>query len=610
MTIYTPTTGKELSQKKIEEYQKYCNLIQAGRKNPIWFSEFVFGIKLFDFQKWVFMNSWTKPYCLWLCSRGSGKTTLASVLLMTKMLLIPNYKVYISTNSAAQSQEVYTKLEDIALRRIPSFDTLTDIFAEEVYKGSNSETGFLHNPAGYKVTLLNNSSLETLSTNLTAIRGKRGSVLYDECAWQTPEQMAATEHFADVDTNVKLGTNKIKIQHPTQVPLQLLYASSAGDVTFPFYEKYQTFAKKMFMGDPNYFICDLNANSIVDYSTVDGEKVKSHLTQEAINKSIEEDPEAADRELFNKFRKGAGQNAVVKAETLVRNSTTRIPLLYNDTGKKKFIFCYDPARNFDGSILSIFQLIDDKDVGYKLQLENVISMVDKDTKAKTPLPMPQQLEIIKKALIDYNGERSAEWENIIGFYIDAGSGGGGISAVADQLMDNWIGYDGKTHHGIIDPEHKQYETARSKYPNAIPIVRLIDPQGYKKVMYSSLEKNLKLDLINFTDYDGKEYILIEDKNKKGEFVNHELTFDERMALLQINLMKNEVVYMCRYDTPNGGVQYELSKDKKNKMHDDRSYTLAEASYALSLLRRSDMLTINNDELNIKDAPMCVSAIPF
>ena len=610
MTIYTPTSEKELSQRKIEEYNKYCKLIQWGRRNPILFSEFIFGIKLFDFQKWVFMNSWTKPYCLWLCSRGSGKTTLASVLLMTKMLLIPNYKVYISTNSASQSQEVYGKLESIALRKIPSFDTLTDIFAEEVYKGSNSETGFLHNPAGYKVTLLNNSSLETLSTNLTAIRGKRGSVLYDECAWQSSEQMAATEHFADVDTNVKLGTNKIKIQHPTQVPLQLLYTSSAGDVTFPYFSKYQEFAKKMFMGDPNYFVCDLNANSIVDYSTVDGEKVKSHLTQEAINKAIEEDPEAADRELFNKFRKGAGQNAVVKAETLVRNSTTRIPLLYNDTGKKKFIFCYDPARNFDGSILSIFQLIDDKDVGYKLQLENVISMVDKDTKAKTPLPMPQQLEKNKKALIDYNGERSAEWENIIGFYIDAGSGGGGISAVADQLMDNWIGYDGKTHHGIIDPEHKQYETARSKYPNAIPIVRLIDPQGYKKVMYSSLEKNLKLDLINFTDYDGKEYILIEDKNKKGEFVNHELTFDERMALLQINLMKNEVVYMCRYDTPNGGVQYELSKDKKNKMHDDRSYTLAEGSYALSLLRRSDMLTINDNELNIKDSPMCVSAIPF
>ena len=596
MTIYTPTSEKELSQRKIEEYNKYCKLIQWGRRNPILFSEFIFGVKLFDFQKWVFMNSWTKPYCLWLCSRGSGKTTLASVLLMTKMLLIPNYKVYISTNSASQSQEVYGKLESIALRKIPSFDTLTDIFAEEVYKGQNSETGFMHNPAAYKLTLLNNSSLETLSTNLNAIRGKRGAVLYDECSWQTSEQMAATEHFADVDADVKLGTNKIKIQHPPQVPLQLLYASSAGDVSMPFYEKYQMFAKKMFMGDPGYFVCDLNANTVVDYSTVDGEKVKSHLTQEAINKSIEEDPELADRELFNKFRKGAGQNAVVKAETLVRNSTVRVPLLYNDTGKKKFIFCYDPARNFDGSILGVFQVIDDEEIGYKLQLENVISMVDQDTKSKTPLPMPQQLEIIKDTLVAYNGERAADWENILGFYIDAGAGGGGISAIADQLMEDWTDNLGRKRRGIIDPDHKQYETARSKYPNAIPIVHLVDPQGYKKIMYGELEKNLKLDLINFTTYDNKDYLMLEKQN--GEFETYSLNSNERMALLQIELTKNEMVYMCRYDTPNGGVQYELAKDRKNKMHDDRSYVCSLAAYALSLMRRKDLLKKPHENMDI------------
>ena len=527
--------------------------------------------------------------------------------MMTKMLLIPNYTVYISTNSAAQSQEVFGKIEDIALDRIPSFKTLTDIFADEVYKGANSDTGFLHNPAGYKFSLLNNSKLETLSTNLNALRGKRGSVFYDECAWQTSEQMAATEHFADVDADFGLGTNEIKTYYPPQMPLQLLYASSAGDVTFPFFSKYQTFAKKMFMGDPNYFVCDLNANTIVKHSTVNGEKIKAHLTQEAIDKAIDEDQDLADRELFNKFRKGAGQNAVVKAETLVKNSTVRVPLLYNDTGKKKFIFCYDPARNFDGSILGIFQVINDKHVGFRLQAENVISMVDKESKAKTPLPMPLQLDIIKEQMVLYNGERAADWENIE-FYIDAGSGGGGLSAVADQLMEDWVDSNGVLHKGIIDPVHKQYETARNKYPNAAPIVHLIDPQGYKKVIYNSLEKNMRLDLINFTEYDGKEYIMIEGKD--GEFKNHELSYDERMALLQINLMKNEMVYMCRYDTPNGGVQYELAKDKKNKMHDDRSYCAALASYALDVLRRSDMLTVEEEQFDLNNYTMCVSTIPF
>ena len=376
---------------------------------------------------------------LFLCGNKytvTHNSTLLAIFLMTKMLLIPNYDVYISTNSAQQSIETYSKLEKIALNQIPSFKTLTDIFANELEKQAATDSGFYHSPQGHKFKLLNGSQLVTLSTNLTAVRGRRGSVAFDESSWMSSEQFATLENFANVDTNFGLGTEKIKTYPPQQMPLQLIYASSAGDVEYPFFSKYQTFAKKMFLGDPNYFVCDFNAHTVMNYSSVNGEPIKSYLTQETIEKAIEEDPDLADRELFNKFRKGAGQNAIVKAETLIRNSTVRVPLLFNDTGKKKFIFSYDPARNFDGSILSIFQVINDKEIGYKLQLENVISMVDTETKAKTPLPMPQQLEIIKQALIDYNGERAAEWENILGFYIDAGSGGGGV-LFADQLMSDW-----------------------------------------------------------------------------------------------------------------------------------------------------------------------------
>lgn len=586
MEVYIPTTDQEFSQRKIEEYAKFEKIINWGRKDPIHFAEEFFGIKLIDYQKWCFMESWDKPFALWLCSRGTGKTTLAAVYLQTKMLLIPNYNVFVSTNSLSQSIDCFQKIESLALQRIPSFKTVTDIFAAEVEKSANSETGFLHNPAGHSFKLYNNSSLLTLSTNLNALRGKRGSVYYDETSWQTREAMAATEHFADVDASFGLGVNKIHYFDPIQMPLQLLYASSAGDVTFPFYEKYVSFAKKMFLGDRNYFVCDINANTVVNFSTVDGEKIKSHLTQAQIDKAVDEDPELADRELFNKFRKDGGQNAVVKMDVLIRNSDVRPPLLFNDTGKKRFIFCYDPARNFDGSVLSIFQVMDNKEFGYWLRLENVVSMVDINSKNKTPLPMPQQLEIIKELMIKYNGERAAEWENIE-FYIDAGSGGGGISAVADQLMEGWTDKNGITHRGIIDPEHKQYETARKKYTNAMPIVNLIDPQGYKKVIYDALQKMANLNLIKFTDYDNKDHIMLDKKN--GEFEKYELSFDEKLALTNINLLKMETSYMCRYDTPNGGVQYELAKDKKNTMHDDRAYTLAMGAYALAKLRREDLL---------------------
>lgn len=587
MEYYIPTTEKEFSQRKLEEYAKFEKIINWGRKDPIRFSEEFYGIKLIDYQKWCFMESWDKPFVLWLCSRGTGKTTLAAVYLQTKMVLIPNYNVFVSANSLAQSIDCFKKIEDLALQRIPSFKTVTDIFLAEVEKSPNSDTGFLHNPAGHYFKIYNNSSLLTLSTNLNALRGKRGSVYYDETAWQTREAMAATEHFADVDASFGLGVKKQSYFDPIQMPLQLLYASSAGDVTYPFYEKYVTFAKKMFLGDRNYFVCDINANTVVNFSTVDGAKIKSHLTQAQIDKAVEEDAELANRELFNQFRKDGGQNAVVKMDVIVRNSETRVPLLFNDTGKKKFIFCYDPARNYDGSILSIFQLMQSKQYGYWLRLENVISMIDKNSRNKTPLSMPEQLKIIKKAMIEYNGECAAEWENIE-FYIDSGSGGGGISAVCDQLMDDWKDDNGVKHRGIIDPEHKQYETARNKYVNAMPIVHLIDPQGYKKIMFDSLQKMTSLNLIKFTDYDNKDYIMIEGKG--GEFEKYNLSFDERLALVNINLLKMETSYMCRYDMPNGGVQYELAKDKRNVMHDDKAYTLAMGAYALAKLRREDLIT--------------------
>lgn len=606
MLVYTPMSHKELSQKKLEEYEKMSKVVQWGRKNPVKFAELMFGIKLIDYQAYCFMRTWTCQFALWAECRGAGKDTLAASYFMVRLTLIPDYSVYISSNTYAQSVESFNKLRDIALKRIPSFASVTDIFAREVDKtNTNSETGFLQAPT-CKFRLYNNAKLEALSSNLEGIRGKRGAVWLNETAWKTAEELAVVENYINVDTSFSTSTEKIRYFDPIQMPLQLLYTSSVGDVTYPFFEKYKTFYKKMLVGNNNYFCFDLNAYDILNHSTIDGEPIKSHLTREQIEKAIEEDPDNADVELFNKFRKGGGQNAVVTMDELIRNSTIRKPLLYNDTGKKKFIFCYDPARNFDGSVLSIFEVINDKDVGYKLRLVNVVSMVDQETKNKTPLPMPAQLDIIKDLMIKYNGERAAEWENIE-FYIDAGSGGGGISAVADQLMEDWYDKYGTKHRGIIDPDHKQYETARKIYKNAVPIVHLVDPQGYKKIMYDAVSKMVKLNLIEFTEYDNKDYILIE--NKEGGFDTVQLTLDEKIALANMNIAKLQLSYMCRYDTPNGGVSYEIAKDKKG-MHDDYAYTMAEGGYALAMLRRTDLLVDKTPKKSLLKAPMFSSAIDF
>ena len=235
MEIYKPMSSKELSQRKIEEYSKMAKIVQWGRKNPVKFCETFFGLKLIDYQAYCFMKTWTVQYALWAECRGAGKDTLAAAYNMTRLLLIPDYSLYISSNTYAQSVESFNKLRDIALKRIPSFASATDIFAREIDKtGSNSETGFLQAPT-CKFRLYNNSKMEALSSNLEAIRGKRGAVWFNETAWKTAEELAVVENYANVDTSFSTSTDKIQYYKPQQMPLQILYTSSVGDVTYPFF---------------------------------------------------------------------------------------------------------------------------------------------------------------------------------------------------------------------------------------------------------------------------------------------------------------------------------------------------------------------------------------
>ena len=95
----------------------------------------------------------------------------------------------------------------------------------------------------------------------------------------------------------------------------------------------------------------------------------------------------------------------------------------------------------------------------------------------------------------------------------------------------------------------------------------------------------------------------------GSFKNVELTFEERLALANMELAKKQLSYMCRYDTPNGGVTYELAKDKKNE-HDDMAYTIAEGAFALAMLRRTDLLADHKPKADYSTAPLFSSSIDF
>lgn len=111
---------------------------------------------------------------LYLCGNKNTvthNTTMLALYSMMKGLLFNNYRIYICSGTADQSQETFKKIEDIALKNIESMTGLTDVFKNEVEISQSSSNGFIHNPMGFTYSLYNGSFVKTLNSNIDAKRG-------------------------------------------------------------------------------------------------------------------------------------------------------------------------------------------------------------------------------------------------------------------------------------------------------------------------------------------------------------------------------------------------------------------------------------------------------
>ena len=187
-----------------------------------------------------------------------------------------------------------------------------------------------------------------------------------------------------------------------------------------------------------------------------------------------------------------------------------------------------------------------------------------------------------------------DYENIKAIVCDAGAGGQMIGGVTDYLLDDWVGKDGNVHKGLIDRAHKANETALKKFPNAVDIIKLIDPRGHRNEIFDAAERMTKLGVVTLpADYEGKDYLIkiLDD----GTEERYDLSYDEQVALSQIELMKNEIVTMCKY-TNGGNVTYNYPPDKRNTMHDDRVFVYGLLCWYLAQLRRGQIFKNNAQPL--------------
>lgn len=633
-TIFVQEGIYALSSRKIESLIRIAEMQRYYQCNPVRFIKDFFNIELLDAQAWIIQQSWTCPNVLLVCSRGFGKSTIIDLMLMSKDMLFNNYWCYIASGSGSQAEETFTTLEKLANDNIDTFMGSTgSVFKTEIEIKNAAGDGFSHSSNGFSYTTYNGSMTQTLNSNIDRKRGKRGSVVFDECGFLSEEMMNVYGAFAIVNKSFKSGTDgngnsidAIRLRTiPKEIPNQLFYISSASATDTKFYEFFRDFSKKMFMGDKRYFVAMITCD-IPLHPTIHGKLMNPLYEKSVIDNELRTNPEKARREYYCQFTTDAGSDAIIKRSVITRNEEIRVPDLCNIDGNRKYVIAYDPARSRDNSVILVGEIYDfiqlDGTKDIRMKLVNCINLVDVGKKIKSPMRTPEQVEYLKKVILDYNAGADA-YGNIIGVYIDAGSGGGGVN-IADYLMPDWTDATGMVHRGLIDKEYS--EEYVKKFPNAVNKVHLMSPSGYKSEMYEAMIELMTQDKISFTaQYDNKDYLTIFDVDEKliqkerdriknelkkdgldeSEFekrlndalsnVNSvktkivKLDWEHRFALANMDALKEELVNMVRKKRENGKDSFELTPEKANKLHDDRAYVTCMVSYALMQERRNAIL---------------------
>lgn len=624
-TIFVKPTEEIISQRKMEGMQKLSEIKQWGLRNPTKFMERFIGVDLLDVQNYTFMNSWDKMYALWLCTRNYGKSTLLALYYMTRGMLLNNCRCYICAGTSDQSIETFEKIVSIAKNEIESFTGLTDVFRNEVVINMTNNDGFIRNPAGFTYRLYNGSFVKTLNSNVNAKRGKRAeAVCFDESGFLDEEVFQVIEPYTAQDKNFKMGGSVNVTTLPKELPNQLLYTSSASTTDSYFYKKYKEYSKAMIWGSKDHFVADINCEIMFNATYRGKIYPASLLTKEKVDNAMRENKEKALREYYNIFTSDGGADAIFKRSMIVKNSTIRPPIMFNDTKDRLFALAYDPARSMDNSFVLVGEYYKDSSDNWRMRIANGINFMDLSKKNKTPMRTPEQVKKLKQLILDYNGDGVDDYTNINNIFIDAGSGGAGVN-IADYLMEDWYeeGHEGEQkylHRGLIDKE--QSSDYVKKFPNAVDKIKLLPPTMYKSIIYEAAIEMMRLDLIDFTaEYDNKGYLTMLDidekemakakkdliakyKDKsmsKGELDRlveeelqernlastkiYKLSPDEELGLVQIDSLKEEMVNMVRKKRESGKDGFELSTEKQNKLHDDRSYCFSMLCYGLSELRR-------------------------
>lgn len=579
-------------------YELDIQTIQFYRNNPCIACEHLIGIQLTDEQAYILQNMWNAQYSAICCCRDFGKSFIGAIFMILKAILYENQSIYIVSSVGKQSKETFQKIEEIVTRvgkTAASIRSLKDIVINETKKNISNKDGFSHNPESWCVEFYNGSKISTLNSNPDRNRGHRATLIFfDEAAYCSDELISACEAFTAQNTEFVSDIDQSYNPElaPRKIPTQQVYVSSQGEMDKIFYKNYKNYAKRMLAGDRNYFVCDMICETAIT-PHMKGKPYTGLITWEKVETQLAVDKEKGLREYYNRPIQDGGNAQIVKLHTIKRSEQFFLPTLHWKP-ESRIVMAFDPARTMDNSILSVMNVYKDGRYGFVGDIINCVNMVDIETKQKYKLDSNRQIEYLRKYLLAYNGN-NPDYEYIDSLLIDAGSGGGGTSTYADGLLNEWYDDRNIAHRGLIDSTNEIYTTYVRKYPDACDKLRLISPRKYRTQMVEEFIELMDLGVIRFPyEYNGQDILSIPKANGTNNIEEHmedyELSDEEKLSLIQIDLMKNEILSIRKTtNSEKTSVTYALAKEKENRMHDDRFYTIILLAHRLYEIRRVNAL---------------------
>lgn len=587
-----------------ESIKKYIDLIQWGRAHPVQFVEQILEIPLMDYQKYILSMSWTAEYGVWVCSRNAGKSFLIGVISQARALLYPKSKILLLSSVSRQADETFQTMEDIATNKVKTLLTNNTVFNDEVFVNFSNSSGYIHDPKkGSKVTLLNGSYINAVTGTEKTVRGKRSNVnIYDEAGSISREFFDVTEPFCTQSSDFKLGAQYSLDIYPREIPNLRLYVGSASDTSTLFWDKYCEAFKQMLIGNEKYFVVDLNCE-IPLAPTMNGKPIKPLLSRDEVERKMRENELTAMREYYNIFDDFNEEDSVVSRVDIYSNTENYVPELgyYEDPetkGPEKYIITYDPSSRNDNApvlITKIFKQKDEKtgEMKYCGRFVNLINLVKRFSDgSKKPMVIEEQVQKLREIIYEYNGRSKFPLYDNVTVLLDGGIGGQS-SAIMQELVKPWK-YKGigPTLPGFCDEESEFMVAWAENFPTAVTgCLRVLEPRKYRSAFFEAARVMISSGNMKFPPVCPKTSKFVLDSGEEKT-----LTSEEMASLIQMDLMKEEMVAMVRTKNKTSGTfSYGLPTGKIT-MHDDRNFVAIMACWQIQQLNVEEVFG-NDEELD-------------